>query len=128
MWYLIDGFGYTERVLCASLDDLIITASLSVTPTQPLVWILLPTILSLEGSTATTLHGALIALGGIHNRKYLYAYQPSSKSWIKAEEIPIERHQCACTILPSGELFVVGGYARATGTSCFVDIGKPRII
>lgn len=129
MWYLIDGFGYTERVLCASLDDLITTASLSVvTPTQPLVWNLLPTIFSLEGSTATTLHGALIALGGGHIQKCLYAYQPSSKSWIKAEEMPIERHQCACSILPSGELFVVGGYAHAFGTSCYVDIGKPRVL
>ena len=46
LWYayLIDGFGYTERVLCASLDDLITTASLSVvTPTQSL-WRLLPVI------------------------------------------------------------------------------------
>ena len=128
MWYLVNGFSDTEGVLFASLDDLITTASLSVTPTQPQVWNLLPTTLSLEGTTATTLHGALIALGGRHIQKCLYAYQPSRKSWIKAEEMPIDRRQCACTILPSGELFIVGGYARGIGTSCCVDIGKPRII
>lgn len=129
MWYLMDGFGYTERVLCASLDDLITTASLSVvTPTQPL-WRLLPIIFSLEGSTAITLHGALIALGGSHIRsKCLYAYQPSSKSWVKAGEMPIERHQCACAVLPSDELFIVGGSAHGSTSCCQVNIAKPRIV
>ena len=128
MWYLIDGFGCTERVLCASLDELITTASLSVVaPTQAL-WRLLPVIFSLEGSTATSLHGALVVLGGSHVRsKCLYAYQPSSKSWVKTGEMPIERHQCACAILSSGDLFIVGGSPRADGTSCCeVYIGKPR--
>ena len=126
MWYLIDGFGYTERVLCAALDDLIVTASLSaVTPIQP-VWKLLPIIFLLEGSTAITLHGALIALGGSHIRsKCFYTYQPSSKSWVKAGEMPVERHQCACAILPSGELFVVGG---SGGTSRQVNIARPKIV
>jgi N-acetylneuraminic acid mutarotase len=128
MLYLMDGFGYTERVLCASLDDLVTTASLSATPTQPLVWNLLPTIFSLEGSTATSLQGALVVLGGGHSHKCLYAYQPSSKSWIKAGEMPIERHQCACAILPSGELFVVGGYTREVTSCCEVHIGKPRVV
>jgi hypothetical protein len=128
MWYLMDGFGYAESVLCASLDDLVTAAaSLSVvTTTQRLVWNLLPTMFSLRGSTATSLHGALVALGGRggHSHQCLYAYQPSRKSWIKAGEMPIERHQCACAILPSGELFIVGGYTREVTSCCGVHIGK----
>ena len=123
-WYLIDGFGYTERVLYASLGDLIKTAPLSVVvPTQP-IWRLLPTIFKLEGSTATTLNGALLALGGGDHRSKCLVYQhDSSNSWVKIGEMPIGRHECACAILPNGELFVVGG-----STSCQVNIAKPGTI
>ena len=123
MWFLIDGFGYTERVLYASLGDLITTAPLSVVaPTQP-IWRLLPTIFKLEGSAATTLNGALLAVGGGDHRRKCLIYQPSSKSWIKVGEMPIGRHQCTCAILPNGELFVVGG-----STNCQVNIAKPGTI
>ena len=123
MWFLIDGFGYTERVLYASLGDLITTAPLSVVaPTQP-IWRLLPTIFKLEGSAATTLNGALLAVGGGDHRRKCLIYQPSSKSWIKVGEMPIGRHQCACAILPNGELFVVGG-----STNRQVNIAKPGTI
>ena len=83
-----------------------------VTPTQTL-WRLLPVIFSLEGSTATTV---LVVLDGSYvHSEFLYAYQPGNKSWVKAGEMPIEGHQCACAILPNGEICIVGGGPRADG-------------
>ena len=52
----------------------------------------------------------------------IYNYQPSSRSWVKAGDLPIKRWQCACTVLPNGEIFVVGGRTKI-GDSVRVDFG-----
>ena len=36
-------------------------------------------------------------------------YQPSSKQWIKAGELPTIRCAGGCIVLPSGEVLVAGG-------------------
>ena len=50
----------------------------------------------------------------------IYHYQPSSRSWVKAGELPTRRCICTCTVLPSGDLYVAGGF----GTGQQVDIAS----
>ena len=42
---------------------------------------------------------------------YLYKFNSSSNtwSWIEAGYLPVRRVRCACTLLPSGEIFIAGG-------------------
>ena len=112
MCYLLGGFtegGASKRVFSVCLDDLISQAvsppaSVSAPPT-PSLWQSLPDT-PLTYSTALAFNGALLAIGG---SKAIYHYQPSSRSWIGAGELPIARSQCTCTLLPSGDLYVAAG-------------------
>ena len=117
MWYLSGGYfsGGTanKHVLCVCLDELIsqavsqsATASSPSTP-SPCIWQTLtdpPLVLS----TVLTYNGALLVVGGLRSSA-IHLYQPSSRSWVKAGHLPNQRWQCACTVLPSGEIFVAGG-------------------
>ena len=62
----------------------------------------------LEGSTALALNGALLAVGGV-GTKAIHLYQPSSRKWITAGELPTERAACACVVLPDGRVLATGG-------------------
>ena len=55
---------------------------------------------------------------GMAEKTSIIIDRPSSKSWIKAGELPTGRLACTCTVLPSGEVFVAGG----VGTERRVDI------
>ena len=121
MCYLLGGF--TTEVFSVCLDDLISQAvsqpaSASAPPT-PSPWQSLPDT-PLPGSTALAFNGALLAVGGELGSTAIYHYKPSSRSWIKARELPTERHACTCTVLPSGDLYVAGGY----GAKQRVDIAS----
>ena len=64
-------------------------------------------------STALSLKGALLAVGGLDvtqrcAMKSIHLYQSDTNNWVKVGELPTERWQCACTVLPIGELFVAG--------------------
>ena len=118
MCYLFGGYSKeaiaSENVFSVCLDDLISqavsqAASASAPPT-PSPWKSLPDT-PLERSTALAFNGALLAVGGRSYREStaIYHYQPSSRSWIRAGELPIGRYQCTCTVLPSGDLYVAGG-------------------
>ena len=111
--YLLGGFAEgaiaSKKVLSVCLDDLISQAvsqpaSASAPPT-PSPWQSLPDT-PLIYSTALAFNGALLAVGG---SRAIYYYQPSSRSWIKAGELPSGRICCTCTILPSGDLYVASG-------------------
>ena len=132
MCYLLGG--YTEghavfkKVFSVCLDDLIsqaVSQSVSASaPPTPSPWQSLPDT-PLIFSTALAFKGALLAVGG---RDYpgstaIYHYQPSSRSWVKAGELPTLRSACTCTVLPSGDLYVAGGYG-ACGTDQQVDIAS----
>ena len=127
MCYLLGGWttgGASKKVLSVCLDSLITQAvsqpaGASAPPTSS-PWQALPDT-PLVYSTALSFNGALLAvghLGGIGS-KDIYHYQPSSKRWIKAGELPTGRWYCTCTVLPSGEVFVAGGLR---GTEKTVDI------
>ena len=64
-----------------------------------------------EYSTALSLNGALLAVGGDWSTN-IYYYEPNSKSWIQVGELPTVVRCCGCAVLPSGELFVTGGQGK----------------
>ena len=111
MCYLLGGYtkeSASKKVFSMCLDDLISQAvsqpaSASAPPT-PSPWQSLPDI-PLHNSTALAFNGALLAVGGAGSRA-IYHYQPSSRSWVKAGELPSRRSDCTCTVLPSGDLYV----------------------
>ena len=106
--------GDCNKVFSVCLDQLISQAPLSdshYAPASP--WLTLPDT-PVSSSTALALNGALLAVGGIKNEdprlsSPIYLYRPSSKSWVEVGKLPISRKKCACTVLPSGEVFVAGG-------------------
>ena len=63
----------------------------------------------LTQSAAVTFNGALLAVGG-QGGTAIHLYHPAgSRSWVKSGDLPTERVQSACTVLPSGEVLIVGG-------------------
>ena len=128
MCYLVGGFSTgvvsSNEVYSVCLGDLISqavpqSAGTRSAPSTPSPWMTMPDA-PLECSTALCLSGALMAVRGSGGSTTIYHYQPSTKRWIKAGELPTGRQCCACTVLPSGELFVAG--SRINNTS--VDIAS----
>ena len=79
----------------------------------------------LERSAAITLHGALLAVGGCHGNDRstaIHVYQPATNNWKQVGELPTARSECACTLLPSGELLVAGGYDSNGKLTIRVDV------
>ena len=132
MCYLLGGFTrgsvLSKKVFSVCLDDLVSqaasqSASASAPPT-PSPWQSLPDT-PLTNSTALAFNGALLAVGGGEwpsSNTTIYHYQPSSRSWIQAGELPTGRSQCICTVLPSGDLHVAGG-----GAGTRVDIASVSV-
>lgn len=113
-WYLSRGSSSmmsqaSNHVFCVNLDELISEAishsDSSVSTPSP--WQPLPDT-PLVHSTVVVFRGALLAVGGWKSSS-IHLYQPSCQRWIKVGELPHMRYQCACVVLPSGELFVTGG-------------------
>ena len=117
MCYLLGGFtrerGTSKKVFSLHLDELISQAvsqpAGASAPATLSPWMTLPDTL-LTNSTGLAINGALLAVGGWDGTT-IYHYQPSSRSWIKAGELPVGRWRCCCTVLPSGEVLVAGGGA-----------------
>ena len=117
MCYLLGGStegGASKKVFSVCLDDLITQAisqqASASAPAIPSPWHSLPNT-PLIYSTTVAFNGALLAVGGgdLRGSTAIYSYQPSSRSWINAGELPTERWQCTCTVLPNGGLYVAGG-------------------
>lgn len=113
--YIDSGGSGSNKVFRAHLDELISQAvsqqasEASPLPT-PSLWQMLPNT-PMTRSTALAFNGALLAVGGEKYwtvKKDIYLYQPSNNTWVRAGKLPTGR-RCACTVLPSGEVFVVGG-------------------
>ena len=126
MCYLMGGFcgGASNKVFSVQLDELISQAfsqpADAKAPATPMPWMTLPDT-PLIHSTALAVNGALLTVGGWGSTT-IYHYQPSSRSWIKAGELPAGRSHCCCTVLPSGEVLVAGG--RGGGGGQRVDIAQ----
>ena len=102
--YLLGGT-LGKQVLSVSLS------ALTQTDKPPAQWRRLPDT-PLEGSTAIAVHGSLLAVGGSHGRQRssaIHVYDQEKNAWNKVGVLPTERQDCACCLLPSGEILVAGG-------------------
>ena len=104
MLYLLGG-SLGKQVLSMSL------LAFTQTDKPPTQWRTLPDA-PLEGSTAIAVHGSLLAVGGSHGRQRnsaIHVYDQEKNAWNKVGDLPTERQDCACCLLPSGEILVAGG-------------------
>ena len=135
MFYLVGGFKSKDRnvvssnrqVLCVCLPDLIlqtITQDVSPGTSSNMIislWQSLPSVN--PDSTVVALNETILVIGGVDSSSSdIHLYQHSTKKWIKVGELLIGQSQCACTVLPSGEIFVAGG--DAPGSEQQVDIAQ----
>ena len=128
MWYLSRGLTFfasqNKHVLSVCLDVLIsqaVSQSAGTTsPPTPSPWQTL-TELPVAHSTTLIIRGSLLSVGGEYSSA-IHLYQPSRRSWVKVGDLPTQRWQCACIVLPSGEIFVAGGRIGLFNISSVVDI------
>ena len=102
--YLLGGT-LGKQVLSVSLS------ALTQTDKPPAQWRTLPDA-PLERSTAIAVHGSLLAVGGSHggqSSSAIHVYDQEKNTWNKVGDLPTERRDCACCLLPSGEILVAGG-------------------
>ena len=110
--YLLGG-SLGKKVLSVSLS------ALTETDKPPAQWHTLPDA-PLGYSTAIAVHGSLLAVGGSHGRQRssaIHVYDQEKNKWNKVGDLPTERQDCACCLLPSGEILVAGGEDRNGRTS-----------
>ena len=101
----------TLYLLGGSLDKKVLSVSLSALTQPPAQWRTLPDA-PLEYSTAIAVHGSLLAVGGSHDRQRssaIHVYDQEKNKWNKMGDLPAERHDCACCLLPSRKILVAGG-------------------
>ena len=104
----------TLYLLGGSLGKQVLSVSLSAltqTDKPPAQWRTLPDT-PLERSTAIAVHGSLLAVGGSHGGQRssaIHVYDQEKNAWNKVGDLPTERQDCACCLLPSGEILVAGG-------------------
>ena len=128
VWYLLGGYCNTRvlhLVLSISLDNLISQVVITTPVPLSLPWQSLPDT-PLAGSTALAFKGALLAVGGEQEvergSSAIHLYHCQSRRWMKVGELPTERKECGCMVLPSGEVFIVGGLILPFMEQ--VDIGR----
>ena len=102
--YLLGGT-LGKQVLSVSLS------ALTQTDKPPAQW---RTLLDapLVHSTAIAVHGSLLAVGGSHGgqrNSAIHVYDQEKNTWNKVGDLPTKREDCACCLLPSGEILVAGG-------------------
>ena len=106
--YLLGG-SLGKKVLSVSLS------ALTQTDKPPTQWRTLPDA-PLERSTAIAVHGSLLTVGGSHGGQRssaVHVYDQEKNAWNKVGDLPTERRDCACCLLPSGEILVAGGDSSA---------------
>ena len=120
MWYLLGGYISNRSTLCicVCVDNLIYNAVFQTSSQPP--WKLLPDTPA-SRATALGLNGALLAIGGNQTMTAIHLFKPSCNEWVKVGELYSDREECACAILPNGEIFIVGG---DVDSGRVVDIGS----
>ena len=130
IWYLVRGWGQGREVFCASLESLVASTQSEVTER---VWKTLPVVRHGCSSTAVW-GGRLMAVGGhpyddnsdyYSNSSDILSYSSRTQSWVKVGDLPVDLHSTCTTVLPTGELLVVGGYGT-WGASDHVFKGSLR--
>ncbi|MCG8625843.1 MAG: hypothetical protein MJE68_28085, partial [Proteobacteria bacterium] len=76
-------------------------------------------------STAVSLHGRLLAIGGKDSKGQpttaVHMYQPTTNSWEVISHMTTPRYLCLSAVLPDNQLMVVGG--KTTGLYDPVEFG-----
>ena len=79
-------------------------------------------------SSAVTLHGQLLAIGGKDSNEKsttaIHIYQPATNSWEIISHMTTPRSKCLAAVLPDDQLMVVGGYASDNKLCNFVEFGN----
>ena len=127
---IVDNYGYlvmnSKEVFRVSLPDIVSQTVDQSTSKSPALWCRLPDT-PLSYSTAISLRGYLLAVGGSHDnctRTDIYLYQPESEQWTKVGDLPNAREYCSCVVLPSGELLVAGGRESSVQLTSRVDVAS----
>ena len=114
--YLLGG-SLGKKVLSVSLP------ALTQTDKPPTQWCTLPDA-PLEDSTAIAVHESLLAVGGSHGGQRssaIHVYDQEKNAWNKVGDLPTERQDCACCLLPRGEILVAGGLDRSGNWTSRMD-------
>ena len=117
----------TLYLLGGSLGKKVLSVSLSALDKPPAQWRTLPDA-PLEYSTAIAVHGSLLAVGGSHGRQRssaIHVYDQEKNKWNKVGDLPTERQDCACCLLPSGDILVAGGQDR-NGRATRMDVAAVK--
>ena len=128
---IVEDYGYlvmySKQEFRVSLPDIISqTVDQSTASKSPALWCRLPDT-PLSCSTAISLHGYLLAVGGYHDnhtRTDIHLYQPESEQWTKVADLPNARKFCSCVVLPSGDLLVAGGWDSSGQRTSRVDVAS----
>ena len=83
--------------------------------------------LPVKRSTAVTLYGHLLAIGGRDLDKYtsaVHMYQPVTDSWEVISHMSAPRSFCLATVLPDNQLMVVGGWITKNKLCDSVEFGN----
>jgi hypothetical protein len=116
----VDRNSYKKKIACTSILLLLETCL----QTSPVQW-QSPPIPSVPNykSTAASLGGCLLVVGGLKDLTYppkpksivssVHAYCPFSSSWVLVGQLPQPLYHCITTVLPTGEILVIGGLTSA---------------
>ena len=119
--YLLGGT-LGKKVLSVSLS------ALTETDKPPAQWCTLPDT-PLKNSTAIAVRGSLLAVGGSHGGQRssaIHVYNQEKNVWNKMGDLPTERKDCACCLLPSGEILVAGGEDRNGNWTSRMDVAAVK--
>ncbi len=112
--YLMGGLDHTRPTKTVHHVDLneLIAKALSNLDT-PTLWQTIEDT-PLEFSAPLSIGRSLLAVGGWDDRGYtsswIHLYQPDTRRWVKVGDLPTARYSCTCSVLPSGEVIVAGGF------------------
>ncbi len=114
--YLMGGYdhtGATKTVHHVDLDELVAKALSNLD--TPTVWQTLQEV-PLVLSAPLSIGRSLLAIGGRDDRDNpnlsIHLYQPDTRRWVKVGDLPTARYFCTCSVLPSGEVIVAGGWSK----------------
>ena len=103
-WYLGGGMGLGKKVYYTSLDSLIASSEGLV---QRSMWKKLHRT-PMEFFTLVSLGNQLITVGGGYpSTASIYAYSPTTNSWVHAADLPVACCSPCTVVLPTGELLMV---------------------
>ena len=79
-------------------------------------------------STAVSLHGRLLAIGGEDSEDVpttaVRMYKPTTESWEVISHMTTPRSQCLSAVLPDNQLMVMGGWITGNKRCDSVEFGK----